>query len=136
MPLKYRQEIISGLDGENVDFYQIETIPNCYKLKATKLMGTADFVILNFERLLVVDNYNILYKSSAKDRQSIEAFITEFRKTLSRPTNITVVDDPNICTLLDKPNKTAKDQKLISEHWIAYSIFSSPEIVWYYPEKD
>lgn len=136
MPLKYRQEIIHGLENTNIEFFQIETIPNCYKLKATKLMGTTDFEILNFERRLVVDNYNILYKSSAKDKQSIESFVSEFRKTLSRPTNITIVDEPTICALLDKQNRTAKDQKLIAEHWIAYSSFDAPKCVWYYPEKD
>lgn len=136
MPLKYRQEIISGLEHTNIEFYQIETIPNCYKLKATKLMGTADFEILNFERRLVVDNYNILYKSSAKDKQSIESFVAEFRKTLWRPTNITIVDEPIICALLDKQSKSVKEQKLIAEHWIAYSSFDAPEFVWYYPEKN
>lgn len=136
MPLKYRHEIISQLEGTNIDFYQIETIPNCYKLKATKLMGITDFEILNFESNHVVDNYNILYKSSAKDRQSIELFVSEFRKSLTRPTNITIVDDPSICKLLDKQSKTIREHKLISEHWIAYSTFGTPDVVWYYPEKD
>lgn len=136
MPLKYRQEIISKLEHTNIEFYQIENVPNCYKLKATKLMGTTDFEILNFERRLVVDNYNILFKSAAKDKQSIEAFVSKFRKTLSRPTNITIVDDPTICTLLDKISKSIKEQKLIAEHWIAYSTFDAPDVVWYYPEKD
>lgn len=136
MPLKYRQEIISGLEGTEIEYYQIETIPSCYKLKATKLIEMTEFEVLNFERLLVVDNYNILYKSPAKDRQSIEAFVSAFRKSLSRPTNITIVDDPLTCDLLNKQNKSVNEQNFIAEHWIAYSTFHNPEIVWYYPERD
>lgn len=136
MPFEDRQEIMSGLDGIDVDFYQIETIPNCYKLKATKVENIANIEIIKADRKPMLDNLTILYNSTAKDRQTIETLIREIRKTLSRPTNICIVDDIKSGILLDKYPPTVVERKYLGEHWIAMSTFDAPDVVFYYPERD
>ena len=136
IPLEDRQEIMSGLDGIDINFYQIETIPNCYKLKATKVENIANIEIIKAERKLMVDNLTILYNSAAKDRQTIELLIKEIRKGLSRPTNICIVDDMKSGVLLDKYPPTEAERKYLGEHWIAMSTFDAPEVVFYYPERN
>ena len=135
MPLEDRQQIISGLSDMNVDFFQIETIPNCYKLKATKVDNIANIEIIKAERKPMLDSFTILYKSEAKDRQTIEALIKAIRQSLSRPTNICVVDDMKSGMLLDKYPPTDEERKYLSEHWIAMSTFDAPDCVFYYPER-
>lgn len=136
IPLEDRQEIMSGLDGIDINFYQIETIPNCYKLKATKVENIANIEIIKAERKLMVDNLTIRYNSAAKDRQTIELLIKEIRKGLSRPTNICIVDDMESGVLLDKYPPTEAERKYLGEHWIAMSTFDAPEVVFYYPERN
>lgn len=136
MPFEDRQEIISGLQGLDIDFFQIETIPNCYKLKVTKVDNIANIEIIKAERKPMLDNLTILYSSEAKDKQTIEALIKEIRKTLSRPTNICIVDDIKSGILLDKYPPTEAERKYLGEHWIAMSTFDAPEVIFYYPERN
>ena len=136
MPLEDRQAIISGLEGVDVDFYQIETIPNCYKLKATKVDSVANIEIIKAERKPMVDNLTILYKSEAKDRQTIEMLVKAIRESLSRPTNICIVDDMKSGLLLDKYPPTEDERRYLSQHWIGMSTFDAPKYVMYYPERD
>lgn len=136
IPLEDRQEIMSGLDGTDIDFYQMETIPNFYKLKATKLENIANIEILRAERKLMLDSLTILYNSDAKDRQSLEALIKEIRKGLSRPTNIDLVDDVKSGIILNKYPITDKERKYLGKHWLAMSTFDAPDYFMYYPERD
>lgn len=135
MPIEERQQIISGLGENNIDYYQIETIPNCYKLKATKVDNIADIEIIKAERKPTLDNFTLLYKSEAKDRQTIEALVKAIRSGLTRPTNICIVDDLLSGELLDKYPPTNEERKYLSEHWIAMSTFDAPDYVMYYPER-
>lgn len=136
MPFEDRQQIMSGLEDLDIDFYQVETIPNCYKLKVTKVENIANIEIIKAERKPMLDNLTILYNSTAKDKQTIESLIKEIRKTLSRPTNICIVDDMKSGILLDKYPPTDAERKYLGEHWIAMSTFDAPEVVFYYPERD
>lgn len=136
MPLKERQEIMSGLKDLDIDFYQITTIPNSYKLKAIKVDDIANIEIIKAERKSMLDNLTILYKSEAKDRQTIELLIETIRKTLSRPTNICIVDDIKSGILLEKYPPTPEERKYLAEHWVAMSTFDAPQYMMYYPERD
>jgi hypothetical protein len=139
MTLKERNCIINGIKCNDITYFQIERIPNCYKLKATEIMDISDidYEVLAFERLPRVDNYEILYKSEAKDKNTIEAFIKHLRKGLSRPSNLNLVDDARALKLMAwnyTPN--ASELQFISEHWIAMSTFDAPDYVSYYPQRD
>lgn len=136
MPFEDRQKIMDGFNGIDISFFQIETIPNCYKLKATRVDNIANIEIIKAERKPMLDNLTILYKSEAKDRQTIEALIKTIRNSLSRPSNICIVDDMKSGILLDKYPPTTEERKYLSEHWIAMSTFDAPECVFYYPERD
>ncbi|MCM1077901.1 MAG: DUF2971 domain-containing protein [Bacteroidales bacterium] len=136
MPLEGRQKIMSRLKHLDIDFFQIETIPNRYKLKATKVDNIADIEILKAERKPMVDNLTILYKSKAKDRQTIEMLVKAIRANLSRPTNICIVDDLKSGILLEKYPPTTEERQYLAEHWVAMSTFDAPQYVMYYPERD
>lgn len=137
--LEDRRDIINRLSGRSIDFYQIERIENLYQLKATKLSFDYSYEIVNEDHLLKVDNYMILYKSPNKDKNSLIEFIEQFRQSLKRPTNITVIDDIRAQSVLQKykpRNQMSKEEiEILAKHWIAYSSFDAPKDVWIYPEK-
>ena len=137
--LEDRRDIINRLSGRSIDFYQIERIENLYQLKATKLSFDYSYEIVNEDHLLKVDNYMILYKSPNKDKNSLIEFIEQFRQSLKRPTNITVIDDIRAQSVLQnyKPrNQMSKEEiEILAKHWIAYSSFDAPKYVWVYPER-
>lgn len=132
-----RKALIEGLAHENVDLYQIERVGNTYKLQATKLMFKDDYEIINIDHRKTVDNYMILYKSSNKDRNTIKEFVDKFRSNLSKPSNLTIIDDLRVVGIIDKPRNqmTLTEIKIVAKHWIAYSTFDAPSAVWMYPEK-
>ena len=134
-----RREIIKKMSGRGIDFYQVERIENLYQLKATKLSFDYTHEIVNFEQRPTVDNYMILYKSPNKDENTLMEFIEMFRKHLKRPSNITVIDDIRAKSILlnYKPRKLMLDEEIeiMAKHWIAYSTFDAPAVVWVYPEK-
>lgn len=132
-----RTVIINGLRGRNIDFYQIERIGNTYKLKATKLTFEENYEIVKVEHRLTVDNYMILYNAANKDKNTISSFVEKFRKPLSKPSNITIIDDLRVKDIIDKPRMmmSLEEIDILSKHWVAYSSFDAPTAVWMYPER-
>ena len=135
-----RQEIIKIFHPRGVDIYQVEQIDNLYKLKATKLkFDFNSFKIVNVGKQRFVDNYMVLYTSENKDKHSIRDFVLRFRKTLKRPSNITIIDDIRAKEILlnYKPRHQMSQQEkdIQADHWIGYSSFDAPEYVMIYPDK-
>lgn len=137
MDVNQRRQIINGLKSDDIAFYQIERIENTYQLKATRLMFEYDYVIVDEEHLAKVDNFTILYKSDNKDRGSIYEFIQLFRQGKTKKTNITIIDDERVIKIIDRSRNTwsSEERDIITNHWIAFSSFESPDSVWMYPEK-
>ena len=90
--LEDRCEIIKRMSGHNIEFYQIEHVGNLYQLKATKLLFDYSYEIISAEHKPTVNNYTILYKSSNKDRNSINEFFKQIKQHLKYPMKITLVD--------------------------------------------
>lgn len=137
--LEDRRDIVKRMSGKNIDFYQVERIEDSYKLRATKLLFDYSHEIVNLEHRPTVDNYMILYKSTNKDENTIREFVEQFRAKLTRPTNITIIDDLRAKSVLlnYKPRNLMSDEEINiqAKHWIAYSTFDAPKYVWMYPEK-
>ncbi|MEQ2807146.1 DUF2971 domain-containing protein [Phocaeicola vulgatus] len=139
MSFEDRRDIVKRMSNKNIDFYQMERIENSYKLKATKLLFDYSYKVINIEHRPTVDNYMILYESPNKDENTIREFVEQFRAKLSRPTNITIIDDIKVKAIMQnyKPRQFMSRQEIDiqAKHWIAYSTFDAPEFVWMYPEK-
>ena len=127
------------LHYRNIDYYQIERIDNSYNLKSTKLIFDFSHKVINVECRPTVDNYMILYTSPNKDINTMQEFVDLFRRTLTKPSNITIIDDIRANDVLQnyKPRKdmTREEISVLSNHWLAYSSFDAPNLVWMYPEK-
>lgn len=97
------------------------------------------FKIVNVGKQRFVDNYMVLYTSENKDKHSIRDFVLRFRKTLKRPSNITIIDDIRAKEILlnYKPRHQMSQQEkdIQADHWIGYSSFDAPEYVMIYPDK-
>lgn len=69
----------------------------------------------------------------------MQEFVDLFRRTLTKPSNITIIDDIRANDVLHnyKPRKdmTREEISVLSNHWLAYSSFDTPNLVWMYPEK-
>lgn len=137
--LEDRRDIIQKTQGRNIDYYQIERNDNSYNLKSTKLIFDFSHEIINVECRPTVDNYMILYTSPNKDINTMQEFVNLFRRTLTKPSNITIIDDIRANDVLQnyKPRKymTQEEISILSNHWLAYSSFDAPNLVWMYPEK-
>ncbi len=134
-----RQEIIRLMANRGIEFYQMGRIDNSYTLVATKLLFDYSYEIVDIEKRSVVDNYMLLYKSPNKDKNTMYEFVEKFRSTLTRPSNITIIDDMRAKRILKNyiPRNlmTPTDIEIQSKHWIAYSSFDAPKCVWMYPER-
>lgn len=134
-----RREIIKLTTKHNIDYYQIERVENTYALKATKLLFDYSYEIVAFEKGYLVDNYIILYKSPNKDNNTMYEFVEKFRSRLTRPSNLTIIDDIRAKAVLENyiPRSLMKPDDVViqSKHWIAYSSFDAPKYVWMYPER-
>ena len=139
MSLEDRQEKIRLMVNRNIDYYQIERIENSYKLISTKISFDYQYELVDVEKMPLVDNYMILYKSPNKDKNTMHEFVEKFRSRLTRPSNLTIIDDIRAKRILKdyKPRSvmTQEDIIMLSKHWIAYSSFDAPKYVWMYPEK-
>lgn len=139
MPLAERNAIVNGLKNKGIEFYQIERVGKDYKLSANKLLFDYSHEIVRVEKLPTVTNYIIWYKSPNKDKSSIEDFVQRVRKDLSPNSNITLIDDMSVLPILvnykPRPAMTIEEIETQAKHWIGYSIYTSPEVVWMYPER-
>ena len=59
------------------------------------------------------------------------------RLDLGCQSNITLIDDVRVKDIIDKPSMmmSLEEIDMLSKHWIGYSIYTSPEVVWMYPER-
>lgn len=146
MKQEERELIIKGLDGINVDFYEIKSIEGEYKLITEKIQSNVIYIkdrlprtiyeILSNNILPAVQNLTVLYKDCDKSSNAIEYFISKFRAEHAvKSSNITVVDDKRVLPLLDNISLNGEERKFLAQHWIAYSTFDAPDVVWMYPEK-
>lgn len=137
--LEDRRDIIQKTSEWDIEYYQIERVSNSYKLKSTRLLFDFSHEVLDVEHRHTVDNYMILYNSPNKDKNTMQEFVNLFRRNLTKPSNITVIDDLRARNILQyyKPRSyMSKDEiDVLSNHWIAYSSFDAPDFVWMYPEK-
>jgi len=137
MGLEERNSIIKGLKDNDITFHQIERVGNTYKLIANKLVNNdySNYVIIGTKHNSNVENYHILYKGMNKDKNSIIEFVSGFRSVHPKPLNISIYDDRCVETFMyDYPIKD-ENQKLLAKHWLAFSSFDAPDVVWMYPEK-
>ena len=137
MPLAERNAIVNGLKDKGIEFYQIERVGKDYKLSANKLLFDYSHEIVKVKKLPTVTNYIIWYKSPNKDKSSVEDFVQRVRKNLESKSNITLIDDMRVKDIIDKPRMmmSLEEIDIVSKHWIGYSIFTSPEVVWMHPER-
>lgn len=137
MPLAERNAIVNGLKDKGIEFYQIERVGKDYKLSANKLLFDYSHEIVRVKKLPTLTNYIIWYKSPNKDKSSIEDFVQRVRLDLGCQSNITLIDDVRVKDIIDKPSMmmSLEEIDMLSKHWIGYSIYTSPEVVWMYPER-
>jgi len=148
MASKEKEIIQKGLEGVNVDFYEMVTKEGEYGLEAKLIARNTIYVkdrlpkeiyeiIGEPEILPKVQNFNVLYKDSDKSHNALQYFVSKFRDEHAiKASNITIVDDIRAIELFDISRELTHEEKIfLSEHWIAYSPFEAPEDVYIYPDK-
>lgn len=146
MKQEERELIIKGLEGVKVDFYEIRSVEGEFKLVSEKIQSNDIYIkdrlpkttyeILSSEILPKVHNFMVLYKDCDKSSNAIEYFISKFRQEHAiKASNITVVDDKRVQDLLNKKDLAPSERSFLSQHWLSYSTFDAPDVVWMYPER-
>lgn len=131
--------IIDSLKGKGIDFYQIVRVGKSYKLSCVKLDFDLTYQIISTRHNRNVENYTILYNSQNKDKNSMSSFVKQLRVEYNHLANFTIIDDLRTDQILNdyKPRNLMSNEEIemMSEHWIAYSSFDAPDVVFMYPEK-
>lgn len=146
MKQQEREIIIKGLDGVKVDFYEINPIEGEYKLVAKKIQSNDIYIkdrlpksiyeILSNKILSKVQNFTVLYKDSDKSSNAIGYFISKFRQEHAvKASNVTIVDHTEVVNIINKKQLKNIEKGFLAKHWVAYSTFDAPDVVWMYPEK-
>ena len=139
--------LIKSLEDRNVKFYQMQRIPNSYKLKRElvhentryliNILDEKSYTILKTKHNLVVENFYVLYKSSKVDDLSLKCFLKNFRNYYATiDSNIQLFDDKSVLHLINKNTLQGQDYIKFADHFIAMSTFDAPNDFIRYPYHD
>jgi len=146
MDVQRQNEIIKGLENNDVRFYKMEKINRTYHLKATLIsenkrhikdrLSSLDYKIMKTTHNPTVENFHVLLLSPIREKSYLEHFVKKFREEYAtKQSNILLYDDEKIYDLIGKYPLYGKDEKLFADHLIAMSTFDVPDYIWMYPDK-
>ena len=149
MDEKYQKQIIDGLSNRDINFYKMSMEKESYKLTPNFLcsneriicnkLSPSTYEIITKNHNFGVENFHVLYKEEVINMETMKQFISKFREQFAtREANIYVYDSMDIRDLINKSQSHrlyGKEEKLMSEHLLALSIYDIPDEILMYPNK-
>lgn len=148
MPEEFHEQIIDGLKGKDVLFYQMERVPGTYNLRASylccntrgipDLFRQEDYELLSYDKNAVVENFHVYLKLKVYSEETLTSFVQWYRKkyAVKDKSNVYLYDSPLVKPLIDKYPLDGKDLEFMKVHNIAVSDFCRPNEVFMFPLKD
>lgn len=134
----HKQRIIDGLEGRDVDIYEMAPMTGSYdfnarlkfslRRKIDNALKEDEFEIIDTDHKSKVENYYVLYKGSDRSDEKMTAFVAKFREMYATMnSNVELYDSPVVKSLLKKYPLSAEELKIIRKHFIGMSPFDAPD---------
>ncbi len=138
-----KKRIIDGLQGRDVDIFEMAPLSGSYDFKAElkfslhrkidNALNEAEYEyeIIDTNHNPKVENFYVLYKGSDHSDERLKAFVKKFREMYATMNaNVELYDSPVVKPLLKKYPLSAAETKIMREHSIGMSIFDVPDDFW------
>ncbi len=134
----HKQRIIDGLEGRDVDIYEMAPMTGSYDFKAglkfslrrkiEDALKEDEFEIIDTDHKPKVENYYVLYKGTDRSDEKLTAFVAKFREMYATMnSNVELYDSPVVKSLLKKYPLSAEELKIMRKHSIGMSPFDAPD---------
>jgi len=134
----HKQRIIDGLEGRDVDIYEMAPMTGSYDFKAglkfslrckiEDALKEDEFEIIDTDHKPKVENYYVFYKGTDRSDEKLTAFVAKFREMYATMnSNVELYDSPVVKSLLKKYPLSVEDLKIMRKHSIGMSPFDAPD---------
>lgn len=136
-----RKHIIEGLQGRDVDIYEMVPMKGSYDFKADlkfslhrkidNALPNDEYEIIDTNHQPKVENFYVLYKGNDLSDEKLKAFVNKFREMhATMSSNVELYDSPVVKPLLKKYPLSDEEDKIMGEHFIGMSTFDAPDFFW------
>lgn len=137
----HKHRIIDGLQGRNVDIYEMDPMTGSYDFNADlkfslrrnieNALREDEYEIIDTNHQQKVENFYVLYKGTDKTEEKLTSFIKKFREMYaSMDANVELFDSVVVKPILKKYPLNSEEIKIMREHSIGMSTFDAPEFFW------
>lgn len=137
----HRQRIIGGLQGRDVDIYEMAPMAGSYDFNADlkfslrhkieNALREDEYEIIDTNHQQKVENFYVLYKGTDRSDEKLEAFVQKFREMhATMNANVELYDSAVVKPLLKKYPLNNAELKIMRGHAIVRSSFGAPDYLW------
>ena len=137
----HKQRIIDGLQGRDVDIYEMVPMSNSYNFKADlkfslcrkieNALSDEEYEIIDTNHKAKVENFYVLYKGADWSDEKLKAFVKKFRGMhATMNANVELYDSVVVKPYLKKYPLSDEETKIMRAHSIGMSTFDAPDFVW------
>ena len=141
MPEAHKQRIVNGLQGRNVDIYEMTPMIGSYNFKADlrfSIRRKIDnplkndlYEIIDTNHQAKVENFYVLYKDADRSEERLTAFVNKFRDMhATMAANVELYDSMVVKPFLKKMSLNDAELKIMKEHSLGMSTFDAPDFFW------
>ncbi len=135
-----KKTIINGLQGRDVDIYEMAPISGSYDFQADLMFSLRrkfdnalkedEYEIIDTDHQAKVENFYVLYKGTDQSDKKLTAFLKKFREMhATMNANVELYDSPVVKPLLKKYPLNDVELRIIRDHSIGMSTFDAPDLV-------
>lgn len=135
---EHKNRIIDGLQGRDVDIYEMAPVSGSYNFKADlkftlfrkieNALREEEYEIIDTDHKPKVENFFVIYKGADLSDERLLAFVSKFREMhATMDSNVELYDSSVVKPLLKKHSLTASETKIMREHSIGMSTFDAPD---------
>ena len=137
----HKQRIIDGLQGRDVDIYEMAPMIGSYdfnadlkfslRRKIENALREDEYEIIDTNHQQKVENFYVLYKGTDRSDEKLSAFVQKFREMhATMNANVELYDSAVVKPLLKKYPLNDSEIKIMKEHSIGMSTFDAPDFFW------
>lgn len=137
----HKQRIIDGLQGRDVDMYEMAPMAGSYdfnadlkfslRRKIENALREDEYEIIETNHQQKVENFYVLYKGTDKSDEKLAAFVQKFREMhATMNANVELYDSAVVKPLLKKYPLNNAELKIMRGHAIVRSSFGAPDFLW------
>ena len=136
----HKQCIIEGLQGRDVDIYEMAPLSGFYDFQADlkfslrrkidNALKEDEYEIIDTNHHAKVENFYVLYKGTDQSDEKLTAFVNKFREMhATMNANVELYDSPVVKPLLKKYPLNGLELRIMKEHSIGMSTFDAPDLI-------